>query len=292
VLIETLFSGVSRGTEALVFQGRVPPNQFSRMRCPNQAGDFPSPVKYGYASVGRVMAGSPALAGAVIFCLYPHQTKYVVSESSVVRVPDGVPPGRAVLAANLETALNALWDAEPRLGDRVAVVGAGVVGCLCAYLAGRIPGTEVELVDLDPSRADVASALGVGFAEPSAAKRERDIVFDASGRADGATLALSLAAYDSTIVELSWFGAGPVALPLGEDFHSRRLALRSSQVGGVSPAARRRHTHRSRLELALTLLLDPRLDALVSEESSFDSLPETMLRLAGSPGPLCHRIRY
>jgi threonine dehydrogenase-like Zn-dependent dehydrogenase len=227
-----------------------------------------------------------------VFCLFPHQTKYVVSESAVVRVPEGVPAGRAVLAANLETALNAVWDGEPRLGDRVSVVGAGVVGCLCAYLVGRIPGSEVELVDIDPARAAIARALGVGFSEPAAAKRERDLVFDASGRADGAGLALALAATDASVLELSWFGAGPVSLPLGEDFHSRRLTLRSSQVGGVSPLARRRHTHRSRLELALSLLADPRLDALIPEESAFDSLPETMLRLAGSPGPLCHRIRY
>ncbi|HEY3497895.1 MAG TPA: zinc-binding alcohol dehydrogenase [Polyangiaceae bacterium] len=292
VLVETLWSGVSRGTESLVFQGRVPPSEFRRMRCPHQDGDFPWPVKYGYANVGRVAAGSPALAGAAVFCLFPHQTAYVVPESAVTRVPDGVPPRRAVLAANLETALNAVWDGAPRLGDRVTVVGAGVVGCLCAYLVGRIPGTEVELVDLNPSRGAVAAALGVGFAEPSQARLERDLVFDASGNARGAETALSVAGTDATVLELSWFGSGPVALPLGEDFHSRRLTLRSSQVGRVSPEARRRHTHRSRLELALSLLADSRLDVLLSQDSPFSSLPETMSQLSQSAGPLCQVIRY
>jgi 2-desacetyl-2-hydroxyethyl bacteriochlorophyllide A dehydrogenase len=292
VLVETLFSGVSRGTEALVFQGRVPPSEYQRMRCPFQSGDFPAPVKYGYANVGRVVGGAAASKGAVVFCLFPHQTAYVVPERAVLRVPDAVPPSRAVLAANLETALNAVWDGEPRLGDRVSVVGAGVVGCLCAYLLARIPGVEVELVELDPAREPLARALGASFSTPAGAAHDRDLVFDASGSAEGARTALRLAGTGATVLELSWFGAGPVSLPLGEDFHSRRLTLRSSQVGGVSPHARSRYTHRSRLELALALLADGRLDALVPEESPFDALPETMARLTAAPGPLCHRIRY
>ena len=292
VLVEALWSGISRGTESLVFQGRVPQSEYLRMRCPHQAGDFPTPVKYGYANVGRVMAGSAALEDALVFCLFPHQTAYVVPEAAVVPLPEGVPPRRAVLAANLETALNAVWDGAPRLGDRVSVVGAGVVGCLCAYLLGRIPGVEVELIDLDRSRAAVANALGALFSEPSSARRERDLVFDASGNAEGATTALSLAGTDATVLELSWFGAGPVALPLGEDFHSRRLTLRSSQVGRVSPEARRRHTHRSRMELALSLLTDARLDVLLSAEAPFSALPETMLALSRAPGTLCQVIRY
>jgi 2-desacetyl-2-hydroxyethyl bacteriochlorophyllide A dehydrogenase len=292
VLVQSLFSGVSRGTEALVYQGRVPPSEYRRMRCPFQSGEFPAPVKYGYSNVGRVVDGAPSWRDAIVFCLFPHQTAYVAPEASVLRVPAAVPASRAVLAANLETALNAVWDGEPRLGDRITVVGAGVVGCLSAYLLARIPGVEVELVDLDPSRAALARSLGAEFAEPVHAARERDLVFDASGNAEGARTALALAGSDATVLELSWFGAGPVALPLGEDFHSRRLTLRSSQVGSVSPNARRRHTHRSRLELALALLADPRLDALIPEETAFDALPETMARLTRSAGPLCHRIRY
>lgn len=288
-LVEAAFSGVSRGTEALVFQGRVPPSEYERMRCPFQAGDFPGPLKYGYASVGRAKSGN--LVGQHVFCLYPHQTAYVVPESALFPLPPDVPPERAVLAANLETALNATWDARPQLGDRISVVGAGVVGCLVAYLLGRVPGTHVELVDVQPSRAAIAQELGVHGVLPGAASKERDLVFHASGRADGAVTALSLAAKDATVVELSWYGDAEVALPLGRDFHVRRLTLRSSQVGSVSPEARPRFTHRTRLELALSLLADPRLDCLIDGESSFDALPATLAGLAAEGG-LCRRVRY
>jgi len=289
-LVEATHSGISRGTESLVFAGRVPPSEFDRMRCPFQEGDFPAPVKYGYASVGRATNG--AYAGRAVFCLYPHQTAYVVPESSLLPIPDGVPPERAVLAANAETALNAVWDALPRAGDHVSVVGAGVVGCLVAYLASRIPGCEVELIDVLPERRAVASTLGARFASPDTAARERDLVFHATGRAEGATLALSLAAPDTTVVELSWFGDDDVPLPLGRDFHVRRLTLRSSQVGTVSPNARRRFDYRARMELALSLLTDVTLDRLIDAEAEFDELPQTMTRLASARAGLCTRVRY
>jgi threonine dehydrogenase-like Zn-dependent dehydrogenase len=289
VLVETRFSGISRGTETLVFTGKVPPSEYERMRCPFQTGDFPAPVKYGYANVGRAQSGR--LTGREVFCLYPHQTAYVVPETALVPLPNGVPAERAVLAANLETALNALWDARPQIGDRVSVVGAGVVGSLVAYLAGRVPGTDVELVDVRPERARVAAALGVGFALPDGAKSQRDLVFHASGQAEGAATALALAAPDTTVVELSWFGDTEVSLPLGRDFHVRRLTLRSSQVGTVSPFARARFTHRTRLELALSFLTDARLDCLIDGETSFDALPSTFPELVAG-GALCRRVRY
>lgn len=292
VLVETLYTAVSRGTESLVFRGRVPESEYERMRCPHQAGAFPVPVKYGYANVGRVITGSAALEGRLVFCLYPHQTAYVVKETDVMLVPAGVPAGRAVLAANLETALNALWDASARLGDRISVVGAGVVGCLVAHLAQGIPGTDVELVDVLPERAEVAAALGVRFAAPGQASPERDVVFHASGHPDGVVTALELAAPDSSVIELSWFGDVPVTLALGQSFHVRRLSLRASQVGSLSPNARRRFSFRGRLALALSLLSDARLDLLFSDESRFDSLPAAMQHLAAAPGPLCHRVRY
>jgi threonine dehydrogenase-like Zn-dependent dehydrogenase len=289
VLVEAEYGGVSRGTEALVFAGRVPPSEFQRMRCPFQEGELPAPVKYGYSSVGRATSG--AWAGRSVFCLYPHQTAYFVPESALVPLPDGVPPERAILAANLETALNAVWDALPRPGDRISVVGAGVVGCLVAYLVARIPGCEVELVDVLAERRAVAEKLGARFAQPGDASRERDLVFHASGRAEGATLSLTLGATDTSVVELSWFGDEEVSLPLGRDFHVRRLTLRASQVGTVSPNARPRFTHRTRLELAVSLLSDARLDSLIDAETSFDDLPAAMQRLA-HPGGLCTRVRY
>jgi 2-desacetyl-2-hydroxyethyl bacteriochlorophyllide A dehydrogenase len=291
--IEARFSAVSRGTESLVWQGRVPASEWQRMRCPNQAGQFPFPVKYGYASVGRVVEGPEPWLGRSTFCLYPHQTLYAVAAEAVVALPVGVPEERAVLAANLETAINAVWDARPLLGDRVSVVGAGVVGLLCAYLLARLCRAEVELVDLREERSRMAQVFGAGFARPEAARRERDLVFHTSGNPAGLQTALGLVASEGTVIELSWFGDQPVTLALGQHFHAGRVTLRSSQVGSVSPNARRRFTHRARLELALELCADPLLDALFEPDVPFGHLPAEMARvLDPAGGALCQRIRY
>jgi threonine dehydrogenase-like Zn-dependent dehydrogenase len=291
--VRTLYSGVSRGTEALVFRGEVPASEYERMRAPFQAGAFPAPVKYGYASVGEVEEGPGDLRGRRVFCLHPHQTRYVVPARAVHLLPDAVPTARAVLAANLETAVNALWDADLRLGDRVSVIGAGALGCLVARLAARTPGCEVELVDMNPRRATVARVLGAAFATPDRARGEADLVVHASGTPEGARLALGLAGFEATVLELSWYGTRTVALPLGERFHAQRLTLRSSQVGSVASAQRARWTRARRLALALRLLDDPALDALVTGEDRFADLPRVMARLATAPGDtICHRIRY
>jgi threonine dehydrogenase-like Zn-dependent dehydrogenase len=290
-VVRALYSGISRGTESLVHAGRVPPSEYARMRAPFQDGEFPAPVKYGYASVGVVEDGPAQLRGRAAFCLYPHQTRYVVPADALHLLPENVPAARAVLAANLETAINGLWDAAPRVGDRIGVVGAGTVGCLVAWLAARMPGCRVQLIDVNPARERVATALGAPFSLPAEAAGDLDLVIHASGAPDGLATALRLAGDEATVVELSWFGDREVALPLGGAFHARRLTLRSSQVGTLPPAQRPRWTHRRRLELALTLLADPVLDVLISGESPFAALPATMATLAGTDA-LCHRIVY
>ncbi len=293
VLVRTLFSGISRGTESLVFRGGVPASQHRAMRAPFQQGAFPAPVKYGYINVGCVERGPPSLQGRTVFCLFPHQERYVVPAAAVTPLPDDLPPGRAVLAANMETAVNGLWDAGARVGDRIAVGGAGVVGCLAAWLAARIIGTEVELIDIDPGRRAVADALGVRFRLPGEAAGEADLVIHASGTSSGLATALALAGFEATVLELSWYGDQTVAAPLGEAFHSRRLCLRSSQVGTVAVAQRARWDFRRRLGLALWLLRDTSLEALIDGTSRFSELPEVMARLADpSSGALCHRIAY
>jgi threonine dehydrogenase-like Zn-dependent dehydrogenase len=293
VQVRARVSGISRGTESIVFAGRVPASQYQAMRCPFQEGDFPAPVKYGYAAVGVVERGPPALLGRRVFCLHPHQDRYVVPEAAVLPVPDAVPDARAVLAANMETALNGLWDGAPRLGDRIAVVGAGTVGALAAALAQRIPGAEVTIVDLDPARERLAAQLGCRFALPGAGGGDADLVIHASGSPLGLAAALGLAGFEATVLDLSWYGDRPVSLPLGEAFHARRLRLVSSQVGAVAPARRARRSHRHRLMLALELLADPVFDHLLTGESAFADLPATMARLAAAPsGALCHVVRY
>ncbi|WP_324787940.1 dehydrogenase [Streptomyces sp. H51] len=292
VLVRALYSGVSRGTETLVFRGGVPGSQHAAMRAPFQEGDFPAPVKYGYLSVGVVEQGPAELTGRTVFCLHPHQTRYVVPAGAVTVVPDAVPTGRAVLAGTVETAVNALWDAAPLVGDRIAVVGGGMVGCSVAALLARFPGVRVQLVDADPARAETAAALGVGFALPGDALGDCDLVVHASATEQGLARCLELLAAEGTVVELSWYGDRRVSLPLGEAFHSRRLTIRSSQVGTVSPA-RANRSYGDRLALALDLLADPALDALVTGESHFEELPDVMPGLASGRIPaLCHRVRY
>ncbi|NGX17117.1 zinc-binding alcohol dehydrogenase [Wenzhouxiangella sp. XN24] len=293
VLVRTLFSGISRGTEALVFNGQVPPSEYERMRAPFQQGEFPGPVKYGYSAVGVVEDGPEALQGRQVFSLHPHQDRFIVPAASVVGLPEGVPAGRAVLAANMETAVNAAWDAGIGPGDRVAVIGAGVIGALTAWLAGRIPGTQVTLVDVRSDRARLASRLGVDFALPQDAEGACDVVVHASASEAGLATALALAGNQARVVEMSWYGTNRPAVPLGEAFHSRRLSLIASQVGQLPPARQPRWTHRRRLELALRLLTDPALDHLVSGTSRFATLAEDMPEvLAAANDVLCHRVEY
>lgn len=293
LLVRTLFSGVSRGTESLVFGGHVPESEHARMRAPFQDGDFPAPVKYGYMNVGVVEDGPSDLRGRHVFVLFPHQTRYHVPAAWAHPIPDGLPPRRAVLAANMETAVNGLWDARPHVGDRIAVVGAGTVGCLVAWLAGQVAGCRVQLIDIDPARAGVARALGVEFAAPGSADADADMVVHASGAPEGLALALRLAGVEATILEMSWFGDTVVPLSLGEAFHARRLTIRSSQVGRIAPAQRTRWDTGRRMRLALDLLRDPRLDALLTGDTPFESLPLTMAALAeGRTGALCHVVVY
>jgi len=293
VLVRTLRSGVSRGTETLVFRGGVPASQYTAMRAPFQEGDFPGPVKYGYLNVGVVEQGPPDLHGRTVFCLYPHQTAYVVPAGAVTVVPEDVPPARGVLAGVVETAVNALWDATPLVGDRVAVVGAGMVGCCVARLLSRFPAVHVTLVDVVAGRAEVADALGVDFATPDEAAGDRDLVVHTSATSAGLQRSLDLLRPEGTVIDLSWYGDTDVRLSLGGAFHSRRLGLRASQVGSISPARRGSRTTADRLVLALDLLRDPAFDVLVTGESQFGELPDVMARLAvGSLPALCHTITY
>ena len=292
-VVHTKFSALSRGTERLVFHGRVPESEFERMRAPFQEGAFPFPVKYGYAAVGVVTEGPPDLVGERVFCLYPHQNIFLAPVSALTRVPQDVPSPRAALAANMETALNAVWDAGLGPGDRIAIVGAGVLGGLLAGLCGAIPGAEVCLVDVNPARRALADHMKVSFIDPNVAgsalfETEADVVFHTSATESGLVTALGLAGVEAAVVELSWYGDNPPRIPLGEAFHSRRLRLVSSQVGRIGEASDRRRTrwdYRRRLSKALELLADPRYEALITEEVAFDDLPRELPRLLADPSP-------
>jgi 2-desacetyl-2-hydroxyethyl bacteriochlorophyllide A dehydrogenase len=290
-LIRTRATGISRGTERLVLMGRVPPSQHATMRCPLQQGDFPFPVKYGYSAVGTVEA-----TGQRVFVLHPHQDRFIAPASMCIPVPDSVPDSRAILAANMETAVNVLWDAQPLVGERALVIGAGVVGLLTAHLLARIPGIAVTVCDIDPRRRAVAEALGARFCAPEDAPHDNDLVIHASADPAGLRRALELCAFEARIIEASWFGTREASLPLGEAFHSKRLRIVSTQVGAVAPALRGRRTHAQRMALALDLLANPALDALVGPATAFADLAEAMPRLLNPPPgeapPLCPLVTY
>ncbi|NKI33975.1 zinc-binding alcohol dehydrogenase [Wenzhouxiangella sp. XN79A] len=293
VRVRTRYSGISRGSESLVFHGRVPESEYRRMRAPFQRGEFPFPVQYGYACVGEVEAGPDRLLGRTVFCLHPHQDRFVVPAEAVHVLPEGVPAGRAVLAANAETALNALWDAQAGPGDRITVVGGGVVGLLVTRLAAQLPGAELTLIDVDPARRAVAERLGATFALPDEAPTDQDLVFHASATAEGLQTALNAAGFEAEIIELSWYGEGRTPVALGGAFHARRLTLRASQVGRVPARRRARWTPRRRLAAALALLADDALDALIDDECTFDALPARMPGLANAQAAgLCLRVAY
>jgi NADPH:quinone reductase-like Zn-dependent oxidoreductase len=293
VRVRALHGALSRGTEALVFAGRVPKSEFERMRAPRMGGNFPFPVKYGYAVVGRVATGPAELTGRTVFVLHPHQSLFNVPADALILLPEGIPPARAVLAANMETALNAIWDADPAPGMRIAIVGAGVVGSLVAFLCSQLAATDVTLVDINPARAGLARKLGVNFAAPDVAPADCGLVIHASGTAAGLATALSLAAFEATVLELSWYGDAQVPVPLGGAFHSRRLRLVSSQVGHVAPSHRAGWTHHRRLAEAVTLLANSRLDALLAPAVSFGDLPAKLPDiLDANSGVLCQLITY
>jgi threonine dehydrogenase-like Zn-dependent dehydrogenase len=293
VRVRALYGAISRGTERLVHTGRVPASEYERMRAPFMGGAFPFPVKYGYATVGRVEAGPDALYGHNVFALHPHQNLFNLPTEAVFPLPDGVPPARAVLAANMETALNAVWDGAPGPADRIAIVGGGLLGLLVAYLCARLPGAEVTVIDIAPERAALARAQRARFATPADAPTDCDLVFHVSATGAGLATALRLAGEEATIVELSWYGAGEVAAPLGEAFHSRRLKLVSSQVGKVAPSHRPRWSHGRRLAAALALLADPTLDALLAPAIAFADLPGRLASVFDAKsGAICPLIRY
>lgn len=290
VLVETLFSGISRGTERLVFEGRVPASEARRMTQAAQEGSFDFPVKFGYCAVGRVVEGE--LAGRHVFALHPHQTSFRLPVTALSVLPERLPPERAVLAANMETALNILWDSGASAGDRIAVIGAGVVGALVGYLAAQLPGAEVTLVDVNPSRQVLAGALGCVFARPANAPAECDVVIHTSATEEGLALAVESAGQEGTIVEASWFGSGVVGVPLGGAFHSRRLRIIGSQVGHIPSSRAPRWSHSRRMSMALDLACDERLDMLISGETAFSEIASRYAEILRDPDTLCHRIRY
>nr|NLD41214.1 zinc-binding alcohol dehydrogenase [Actinomycetales bacterium] len=293
VLVRALASGVSRGTELLVHRHEIPREIIAEMRGPHQAGDLPGPVKYGYLTVGVVEEGPEHLLGQRVFCLHPHQDRFVVPAADVVPIPHNVPTSRAILAGTVETAVNALWDAGPRIGDRVAVVGAGMIGLGVALLLQRHPLARLQVVETSESRRALLRELGLDAVTPDEAEDECDIVFHASATSAGLATTLRLLGTAGEAIELSWYGTRTPEVPLGGEFHSRRLVLRASQVGRVSPARAARRSAADRIAIALDALTDPVFDHLLAPAVPFAELPRVMEEIAnGARDVLCQVIEY
>jgi len=291
-LVKTLFSGISRGTESIISSGRVHMNDHDRMRAPFMEGHFPFPVKYGYASVGQVLEGDASLIGKTVFSLSPHQSYAQLPNHALFAFSD-IPPRRALLAANLETALNAVWNGQPGPSDHIGIVGGGVVGLLTGYLCAKLPGAQVHLVDIDPQRKQISETLGMKFSSPQEAPENCDVVFHCSASSEGLQTAIEMAGDEASIVEMSWFGSGPMPIELGGSFHSRQLKLICAQVGRVAQSHRARWSYARRLQAALELLVDPLLDGLIEEPIALDDVPERLPFIFSSgSGLLCQPISY
>ncbi|GHC69123.1 zinc-dependent alcohol dehydrogenase [Limoniibacter endophyticus] len=292
IVLRSRFGAISRGTEALVFKGQVPESEWQRMECLHQDGDFGFPVKYGYCLVGEIEAGPHDMIGKRGFCLHPHQTRALLKVETFHPIPEAVPSRRAVLAANMETALNIVWDAGIATGTRLCVFGAGVVGLLVARIAAKIPGVQVTMVDIDDAKQEIAEAFGCRFANADTLSGEFDVLVNVSASGEALQLAIDNAALEAKIVEASWYGEKTVELRLGGPFHSKRLSIISSQVGLVAASRRGQVDAKRRMQIALSLLDDPLLDLLFSGETPFDALPARYGVILADKSTLCHRVIY
>ncbi|HWN99800.1 MAG TPA: zinc-binding dehydrogenase [Blastocatellia bacterium] len=300
VRIEALYSGISHGSEMMVYRGEVPPGLALDATLPTLQGSCTFPVKYGYASVGRVVdIGSDVSGlseGDLVFAFNPHETCYTVPATVVIRLPQKLDPPIGVFAANIETALNSLLDAAPRLGERVVVIGQGVVGLLITQLARRAGASLVITSDLYETRRRLSLSAGADLAvDPSTdSLSERvaamtrgtgaDVVIEASGQPRALDDAIGIAALEGRVVVVSWYGTKRADLALGSDFHRKRLTLRSSQVSNIDPSLAPRWTVSRRRELAVGYLNELLLDDLISHVLTYDRAAEAYRLIDEQPG--------
>lgn len=281
-LVKAQFSAISSGTERTVFSGDVPPVLHEEMRCPYMGGSFSFPVKYGYSLVGEVVAGPESLLYKRVHVLHPHQTLAAVRCEDLLVLPENLPPARATLISNLETAITAVWDSGVHVGDRALVAGFGIIGSLVARLLSGIPGTEVYVTDSDPHKTGLATRMGFALYEPLQ-HPDLDVAFNASATAEGLQSAIDSLGTEGRVIELSWYGTHDVHLWLGDTFHSRRKAILCSQVSTIPAAMRTRWSRQRRRELAARLLCDPVFDQHISHVVRFEELPEVFDRLLTMP---------
>ena len=289
LLIQTKYSGISYGTERVVYTGSVPDSQRELMRCPYQEGNFGSDVKYGYMNIGKVIDGPPGFKGKYVYTLFPHQTYYILDKTEVTLIPESIPLKRCLLTANMETAINGMWDTLPSCGDKILVIGSGVVGFLMAYILKSIPGSEILLVDSDSKKNKYSKLFNINFKN----KYKANIIYECSGNAkilDG----LSKHVKDEAIIcILSWYGDNISKVKFGEEFLSKRIKIIFSQVSKVSHNRSQYWDNVKRRELAIKMLNDDRLDNLIEKKIiKFSKLPLFFSQMNNKQSFFCKVVDY
>ncbi|WNJ16800.1 zinc-binding alcohol dehydrogenase [Pontibacter sp. G13] len=277
--VETQASLISSGTERLVSSGLVPASIQPDMRVPYMRGNFEFPMTYGYSLVGKVSNHDHPLSGQMVHLLHPHQTICQVASGDAFPVPEGIPARRATLASNLETAVNAIWDSGMSTGDKILVVGFGIIGSLVARLASLFPGTEVYVAETQRKRRMMAEQMGFFLLGDHDSEVEFDCAFHCTGASGGLQTAIDQVGYEGVIVELSWYGTRGIEVNLGGDFHSKRKKIISSQVSNLPADRQGRWGFRRRKETVFELLKDPVFDAHITREIPFEELPDFFQRL-------------
>ncbi len=302
IRVQTIASALSQGTEMLVYRGEVPVDL--PLDLPALSGSFAFPIKYGYATVGRVLDLGDDVTGFArgdaVFVHHPHQSTFVVPTNPAdgpapVRLPDDLDPLLGLFVANLETAVNVLLDSGIRLGETALVFGQGTVGLLIAQLLRHAGAGQVIVVDPLERRRTLAFKLGVDVAlEPGSEMLERvmeltegrgaDVAIEVSGSGAALQSAIESVAVEGTVVVVSWYGTKTVSLALGEHFHRGRVRIRSSQVGRISPELSARWDHARRLRLSVELLPRLELSELISHRFRFDEAADAYRLVDERPG--------
>jgi len=299
VRIQTLFSGISHGSEMMVYRGEIPADLSLDATLPSLQGNFSFPIKYGYASTGRIIDVGEGVngleAGDLVFAFNPHETCYTVPATVVIKLPEGLDPKHGIFAANVETALNALLDAAPRLGERAVIIGQGVVGLLITQLVRKAGASLIVTSDMYAKRRALSQKAGANLVvDPATESLDdrvyemtggagADVVIEVSGEPRALNDAIKITAQEGRVVVVSWYGTKRADLALGSDFHRKRLTLRSSQVSNLDPSLAPRWTIARRRQLAASYLSELLLEELISNVVPFEQAGEAYRLICEQP---------
>ncbi len=286
IKINTNFSMISTGTERLVAKCEVPASIQAEMSVPYMKGDFDLPVKFGYA------CGGQAQDGKHYHYMHPHQDICIVNKEALFCLDNGLPPFKIPLVSNMETVLNAIWDSEYAESDKIAVCGFGNVGSLLANTLRLYAQKEAAIIEKEDWKKQKAQDMGWDVSSKEDARY--DIIFHTTGSAAGLQYCIDHLNEEGKVIELSWYGTKKVNLRLGEDFHYKRLSIKSSQVGKISPTVRDEIDYKKRKEIAADLLLDTSYDKLVTNIVAWEDVPLLFkdIRNNEMPNGLIWLIKY